>query len=662
MRTPLGMMGAALALWGFSIDAPVVGILLGLALEGTRFLPYSAAASSRLVLVIRIVVLVALAKLAYSAVASPFPQALYTWLRWLPVILLPLPMLQAVAGGSIPNAAVERAMLRHARRDGNPDGAPAYAEVTSIDITYAYVAVTLIAAGTGSAVERWFYIAAAGIVAWALAARVQRKARFAGVAMISAAVGIGFGVHVGLSALQGNVEEWGTEMLQDYFAAKADAFRERTRIGDLGRIKLSDRILMRVVPEGEGPRPASLLLREAAFDRYYNGEWQTGQRAFKPVPRDGDRWKLREASAKKALTVRRSISGGEGLIALPVGSSRVERLPADVLEWLPTGTVRAKGVPRFVAMGVSYDESLESEPPLVVADLEVSDLVTPTLDKVIEANDLVKATPAATLAAIEAFFAREFAYSLSLSDPKDAGKSRTIADFLLRDHKGHCEYFATGTVLLLRRAGIPARYTVGYSAQEYSEREGAFLVRNRHAHAWTSAFIDGRWMTVDTTPSRWAEAEGEAARSIFGPLMDIASWLGEYAVQAWMRHSLMELAGSVVLVLGFLVMAPFALVLGRRWRKRPRRLTGAMGKVAQAWLKVEKGLAAEGHVRDRTETPLEWARRLRRENQFESWRGELVDLARAYYRARFDPAATAATADDFIRSANERVRLHHSRE
>jgi protein-glutamine gamma-glutamyltransferase len=477
------------------------------------------------------------------------------------------------------------------------------------------------------------------------------------VAMIALGVGIGFGVHTGLWVLQGNVEEWSTEMLQDYFAAKPDAFKERTRIGDIGRIKLSDRILMRVVPEGDGPRPASLLLREAAFDRYYNGEWQSGYRAFKPVPRDGEHWRLRDAEAKKSLTVRRSISGGEGLIALPVGASRVDRLPAEVLELLPTGTVRAKGVPRFVAMGVSYDESLESEPPLVAGDLEVSILVAPTLDKVLETHDLLKATPALTLAAIEAFFARDFSYSLSLSDPKDAGKSRTIADFLLRDHKGHCEYFATGTVLLLRRAGIPARYTVGYSAQEYSEREGAFIVRNRHAHAWTSAFMDGRWITVDTTPSRWAQDEGEAARSIFGPLLDIASWLAEYAVQAWLRHSLLELAGSAAMTLGFLILAPFALILGRRWRNRPRAPPGASSKVARAWRALEKKLAAEGHVRDRAETPLEWARRLRRENQFESWRGDLVDLARAYYRARFDPAAAPSASDDFIRAANKRVRL-----
>jgi hypothetical protein len=32
-----------------------------------------------------------------------------------------------------------------------------------------------------------------------------------------------------------------------------------------------------------------------------------------------------------------------------------------------------------------------------------------------------------------------------------------------------------------------------------------------------------------------------------------------------------------------------------------------------------------------------------------SWLAGLVDLARAYYRARFDPAAPPSAADDFIK-------------
>jgi transglutaminase-like putative cysteine protease len=46
-----------------------------------------------------------------------------------------------------------------------------------------------------------------------------------------------------------------------------------------------------------------------------------------------------------------------------------------------------------------------------------------------------------------------------------------LARFLLRTRSGHCEYFATATVLLLRQLGIPARYAVGYAVHEASGRQ-----------------------------------------------------------------------------------------------------------------------------------------------------------------------------------------------
>jgi hypothetical protein len=241
-------MGAALALWGFSTGAPIAGLVLGGILEAARFAPSSAAVASRLPVAIRIVALAALAAFAYFAFTSPFPKALYAWLQWLPVVLLPLPLAQSLAGGSISGAALSKAL-----RPGSPPD-PADERV---DATLAFLGVTLVGAAAGAAASAWFYAAAGAIVTWALIARVPRKARLAGLALALAGMAMGVAVHVGLSALQGNVEEWSTALLEEYFAAKPDVFKERTRIGDLGRVKLNDRILMRVVPVGA--RPPSLL-------------------------------------------------------------------------------------------------------------------------------------------------------------------------------------------------------------------------------------------------------------------------------------------------------------------------------------------------------------------------------------------------------------------
>src|SRR5206468_3926073 len=84
-----------------------------------------------------------------------------------------------------------------------------------------------------------------------------------------------------------------------------------------------------------------------------------------------------------------------------------------------------------------------------------------------------------------------------------------LADFLLKTRSGHCEYFATATTLLLRKAGIPARYAAGYSVQEGKGKK--FVVRERHAHSWCLAYVDDVWQDVDNTPASWNAVEEKHA-------------------------------------------------------------------------------------------------------------------------------------------------------
>jgi hypothetical protein len=321
---------------------------------------------------------------------------------------------------------------------------------------------------------------------------------------------------------------------------------------------------------------------------------------------------------------------------------------------LPSGTVRVSGTPYLLAMSVTYDEAAETDAPSGQADLSVPQLLEPALDQVIRDEGLRGATPEASLAAVQRLFATKFAYSLNLSDPKDAAKGRNIADFLLRDRKGHCEYFGTGTALVLRRLGIPARYAVGYSVQDWSDLERAFVVRNRHAHAWTMAYLDGRWMEVDTTPANWATSEAEEARSVFGPMMDLFSWLWDRVIDYWTEHTLPEIAASIAVVFGAAAALVGAVILWRR--RRPKKdVRRPSDKLGRAWHALEARIAKRGSPRARDETPLAWARRISAGGS-EPWRAELLDLARRYYRARFDPLAADSSGDVLLATQRWRPR------
>jgi hypothetical protein len=126
------------------------------------------------------------------------------------------------------------------------------------------------------------------------------------------------------------------------------------------------------------------------------------------------------------------------------------------------------------------------------------------------------------------FFQNNFKYSLI--QKRSSNNKTPLALFLTETRAGHCEFFATATALLLRAAGIPSRYATGYAVQEYSFLEKAYVVRRRHSHAWTMAYIDGHWQDIDTTPAVWAAEESEKAEW----------WESAYNLWAWMRYWVAE--------------------------------------------------------------------------------------------------------------------------
>jgi transglutaminase-like putative cysteine protease len=68
------------------------------------------------------------------------------------------------------------------------------------------------------------------------------------------------------------------------------------------------------------------------------------------------------------------------------------------------------------------------------------------------------------------------------------------------ERRGHCQYFATSAVLLLRRAGHVARCVAGFASDEFDDRGVVF--RGLHAHAWIEIVNSkGRWQRFDPTPA-----------------------------------------------------------------------------------------------------------------------------------------------------------------
>ena len=205
-----------------------------------------------------------------------------------------------------------------------------------------------------------------------------------------------------------------------------------------------------------------------------------------------------------------------------------------------------------------------------------------------------------------------------------------LADFLLKSKSGHCEYFAAATTLLLRAAGIPARYATGYAVLEYSELERAWVVRARHAHAWSRAFIDGRWVDVDLTPGTWPAVESEL-RPAWERIADFARWIA----YLWTTGTLPDAAPAAWAFLALVVVIV-------AWRLRKRRKAGSLEAAqSRVWAGADSEFYAAAAVlaqRFRPRAPHESLRAWLREAPV----GEDARAALAlHYRYRFDPRGLA---------------------
>src|SRR5271169_3237612 len=101
-------------------------------------------------------------------------------------------------------------------------------------------------------------------------------------------------------------------------------------------------------------------------------------------------------------------------------------------------------------------------------------------------------------AKIELYLKSHYRYTLDLTGPRTADP---LAYFLFTRRAGHCEYFAAAMTVMLRDLGIPTRYVGGFLPGEYNDVGGDWIVRASDAHTWVEVFFPGYgWITFDPTP------------------------------------------------------------------------------------------------------------------------------------------------------------------
>ncbi|MDT8367979.1 MAG: transglutaminaseTgpA domain-containing protein [Longimicrobiales bacterium] len=102
------------------------------------------------------------------------------------------------------------------------------------------------------------------------------------------------------------------------------------------------------------------------------------------------------------------------------------------------------------------------------------------------------------VAAVHRFFVSNFGYTREL--PATA-RETSIDHFLFERREGHCEYFSSAMVVLLRAAGIEARNVNGFLGGRWNAFGDFLSVTQNEAHSWVEVWFPGYgWVEWDPTP------------------------------------------------------------------------------------------------------------------------------------------------------------------
>lgn len=185
---------------------------------------------------------------------------------------------------------------------------------------------------------------------------------------------------------------------------------------------------------------------------------------------------------------------------------------------------------------------------------------------------------------------------------------------------------------------------MGFSVQEYDPYQQTYLVRTRHAHAWALAYVDGKWVDLDTTPPDWGQLEA-AQQPFWQSLSDFFSRLW-FTFQQWRHSRSAGASGWLTLLIPPLLLYLLWRIFKRLAKKGGRRVgqnnRGAQQGIDSPFFRIESLLNERTSPRKTGDPLQQWLSRVGHD--------ELQPLRLLHDRYRFHP-------DGLL--PEEEERLHH---
>jgi hypothetical protein len=306
-------------------------------------------------------------------------------------------------------------------------------------------------------------------------------------------------------------------------------FSDDVELGEIGEIKKSSMVVMRVTVDGGIAAAQGVHWRGVALTKFDGKRWYND--AHEPTtltsPAEGGWFRLNSQDAHAPMAGRPI---HYTVLLEPIGSTALffaneaESVRGHFIDdagRVPFGSRRTYLLQDFTGsifnpyhsytrmeyeakslvpapLPAAVREAGSDYPPAIrdtYLQLPSIDSRIPELAAQITARDT---TPYDKARSIEGYLRSHYGYTLDLSGTPQADP---LAYFLFQKRAGHCEYFAAAMTVMLRTLDIPSRYINGFQTGEYNDVAGDLVVRASDAHSWVEAYFPGfGWLTFDPTP------------------------------------------------------------------------------------------------------------------------------------------------------------------
>jgi len=353
---------------------------------------------------------------------------------------------------------------------------------------------------------------------------------------------------------------------------QVSGFSDSVELGSHGISRDNPEVALRVqFPEGRPGDIDGLHWRTLTFDRYERGGWSRTLPDPDPVAASESPYDLSHRyGPEMPRAAPEEVPERLEMYVEPLDSDVLPTLwPTDSVVFdrlsseAPPGSPRAGeiGIDAYrdlshsvpSSIGIPYELELRRRPPAdelraVRPDLPLSgpDL-EPFLQLPESVDQIERLTrrltrdvdpPYAKARALERFFQREFTYT---TDLPDFSGDDPLQQFLFETRRGHCEYYATAMVVMLRTLGIPARLVNGFLGGQWNSVGDYLAVRQQDAHSWVEFFLPGYgWIPMDPTPTGTIHRDRSTpldwVRESYGALRMIwLQWIIEYDLETQLR-------------------------------------------------------------------------------------------------------------------------------